>query len=102
MKNVVFICLMGMSTSMLVQKVEKAAKEKGMEMNISAMSEAEAMRQAGNIDAILLGPQVRYLLPQFQKKFVGQNVKVEVIDTKAYGLMDGKAVLEQITHMVSE
>jgi PTS system cellobiose-specific IIB component len=102
MKNIVFICLMGMSTSMLVQKVETAAKQKALELNICAMSEAEAMRQMNNIDVILFGPQVRYLLPQFQKKFAGQNVKIDVINSQDYGMMNGEAVLKQIMGMLRE
>ena len=101
MKNIVFICLMGMSTSLLVKKVKEAAEKRSIKMNITAMSEGEALRQTEGIDAILLGPQVKYLLPQFKEKFNPKNVSVEVIDYMNYGMLDGDAVLNQILSMIS-
>jgi cellobiose PTS system EIIB component len=96
MKRVVFICMMGMSTSMLVKKVDAEAKKRGSDLNISAMSEAEAMRDIKNYDVILLGPQIKYVLPQVQKALGDRQAVAAVIDSKDYGFMDGAAVLDQI------
>lgn len=100
MKKVLFICSAGMSTSLLVTKTLAAAKEKGLEIDIEAMSEAEAKNHLDNVSVILLGPQVRFLLGNVQKMVEGKNVAVEVIDTLNYGRMDGKAVLEQIERLL--
>lgn len=43
---------------------------------------------------ILLGPQVRYRLKEVQAEL--PNNKVEVIDMKDYGMMNGKAVLDHV------
>lgn len=45
-------------------------------------------------DMILLGPQVRYRLKEVQAEL--PNNKVEVIDMKDYGMMNGKAVLDHV------
>ena len=42
---------------------------------------------------VLLGPQVRYELKRIQK--AADPIPVDVIDTRDYGLMNGKSVLEK-------
>ncbi|EFR89497.1 phosphotransferase system, lactose/cellobiose-specific IIB subunit, partial [Listeria innocua FSL S4-378] len=44
MKTIMLVCSAGMSTSLLVTKMEKAAAEKGLEAKIFAVAEAEASR----------------------------------------------------------
>ena len=43
MKNILLVCNAGMSTSMLVQKMQAAAKEQGIEATIQAKSVTEQM-----------------------------------------------------------
>lgn len=95
MKNIMLVCSAGMSTSLLVQKMEAAAKESGIECRIWAVAEADAKRQMDEADVILLGPQVRFLKAQMQKAIGERSIKLDVIDTMNYGRMNGKAVLEQ-------
>ncbi len=100
MNNIMFICSAGMSTSLLVSKVEQAAAEKGFACKIWASSEAEAKRYYDEVDVILLGPQVRFLLNNAKAATAGKNVKVEVIDMTHYGRLDGSGVLEQIERLL--
>ena len=96
MKNVMFICTAGMSTSMLVQKVEEAAKSRGVDIKVWASSEADASSQYDDVDVILLGPQVRFLRGKVEEAVAGKPVKVDVIDMTNYGRMNGEGVLDQI------
>ena len=41
-KTIMFVCSAGMSTSVLVTKMQKAAEEKGMEADIFAVSASDA------------------------------------------------------------
>jgi PTS system cellobiose-specific IIB component len=91
MRKIVLLCAAGMSTSALVRKMKDAAKDEGYDCDISAHSVAEAKNYA-DADIILLGPQVRYRLQEVQKLL--PDNKVEVIDMKDYGMMNGKAVLD--------
>ena len=93
MTKIVLLCAAGMSTSALVRKMKDAAKAEGYECDISAnsVSEAKNYQSAG---MILLGPQVRYRLKEVQGEL--PNNKVEVIDMKDYGMMNGKAVLDHV------
>ena len=92
MKKILLVCNAGMSTSMLVAKMKKAAEEKTAEVEIEAKSLSEAKKEIAAVDIVLLGPQIRYELANV-KKMAG-SVPVEAIDMKDYGMMNGKKVLE--------
>ena len=95
MKRIMLICSAGMSTSLLVQKMEAAAKEAKVECKIWASAEADAKKQLDDVDVVLLGPQVRFIKDQMIKAIGDRPVKLDIIDTMNYGRMDGKAVLKQ-------
>ena len=90
--NILLICTAGMSTSMLVKKMEVAATARGIEANIRAVGDALASENVGKADVVLLGPQVRYLL-QKTKDLVKNEKPVACIDMRDYGAMNGDKVL---------
>lgn len=94
MKNILLVCAAGMSTSLLVNKMNDAAKENGIEVSIKAMSITECSSVIDEVDIVLLGPQVRFQKPQVDSLVKGR-IPVEIIDMRLYGTMNGKAVLEQ-------
>jgi PTS system cellobiose-specific IIB component len=96
-----FVCCSGMSTSLLVKKVNRVAEEQGVTVDLFAMSEVEARKDLQQADILLLGPQVRYLESGFKKALQGSPTKVGVVDMLAYGRMDGEKVLQQIMDMAA-
>ncbi|MTI95886.1 MAG: PTS sugar transporter subunit IIB [Firmicutes bacterium] len=88
--KILLVCSAGMSTSLLVTKMEQAAKARGIEIEILAHAANEAKKQLDKADIILLGPQVRFMKDEFSK---AASVPVQVIDMRSYGRMDGAAVL---------
>lgn len=94
MKRIMLVCCAGMSTSLLVKKMQDAAVQKGIEVEIFAVGEAEA-KEHEDIDVVLLGPQVRYLLSKMQKLMEPKGIPVGVIDSILYGTMNGEAVLKK-------
>lgn len=99
MRKIILLCAAGMSTSALVRKMQDAAKAENYECEISAHSVSEA-KNYGFADIILLGPQVRYRLAEVQKLL--PNNKVEVIDMKDYGMMNGKNVLAHVRSVLGD
>ncbi|MCM3238484.1 PTS sugar transporter subunit IIB [Heyndrickxia sp. FSL K6-6286] len=100
MKKLLLVCAAGMSTSLLVNKMNDAAKEKGIEIEIFALPVSECESVANEVDIVLLGPQVRYQKPQVDKIIDGR-VPVEVIDMRDYGTMNGMAVLEKALSLMA-
>ncbi|MDT2784717.1 PTS sugar transporter subunit IIB [Enterococcus asini] len=94
--TIMLVCAAGMSTSMLVTKMQNAAKEKGLDAEIFAVAASEADKKLASqtIDVVLLGPQVRFMAKQFQEKLEPLKIPVEVINMADYGMMNGAKVLE--------
>ena len=91
MKNIVLMCAGGMSTSIIMKNIKKAAEEEGFECELSAQAVSTASQVANTADCILLGPQVGYAKPEVERAC--PSVPVAVIDMTAYGMMDGKKAL---------
>lgn len=97
------ICNAGMSTSMLVTKMQKAAETQGLDVDIFAIAAAEATNklEQRKIDTVLLGPQVRFMQKQFEEKLTPLGIPVEVINMTDYGMMNGEKVLNQAVSMIN-
>lgn len=93
--KIVLVCSAGMSTSILVSKMQEAAKERNLEAEIDAFAEAELKNHMEGLDVVLIGPQVRFLERKLRDTLEPQGIKVAIIDQMAYGLMKGDQVLEQ-------
>lgn len=93
MKYITLICAGGMSTSILVKKMQDVAKKRGIEATIVAMSESAFSGYKEPTDVLLLGPQVSYLLDTFKKTYEPEGIKVADIDLLTYGQMNGEKTL---------
>ena len=58
--RIVLCCAAGMSTSMLVNKMQSAAQGRGLTIDIKAVPVAEFERILPDADVVLLGPQVKF------------------------------------------
>ena len=94
MIKIMLACSAGMSTSLLVTKMQEAAKEKGVECEIWAISEVNLQTEIEKCNVLLLGPQVRYVLNKAKALAEPYGIPVEVINMMDYGRCNGKAVLE--------
>lgn len=98
MKKILLVCNAGMSTSMLVKKMQQAAQEMKVEVSIEAKSLAEAKKEIETADIVLLGPQIRYELDNVKK--IAGTTPVEDINMMDYGMMNGKKVLEHALSVI--
>lgn len=100
MINILLVCSAGMSTSLMVKKMNAIATEKGIDAHIWAVANADAANEIGKADIILLGPQVRFL----EKKMIeiSEGKPVQVINMQAYGTMNGEKVLEQALQLLNK
>ncbi len=99
MKKIMLVCSAGMSTSMLVTKMKKAAESRGLEAEIFAVAEAEVKNHT-DVQVALLGPQVRFLKAKLEGMLADQGTPVDIIDTVAYGTMNGEKVLDQALSLI--
>lgn len=101
MNRIMLVCSAGMSTSMLVKKMQDAAVAKNLNVEIFAVGEADAKNHT-DVQAVLLGPQVRFLLGKLKEMMASSGVPVQVIESVHYGMLNGEAVLNQALQMIEE
>lgn len=100
MLRITLICAGGMSTSMMVAKMKKAAEAKGLEAEIIAIAEGRFKKEySDKTDILLLGPQVGYMIDDFKKEYEPKGMKVDVIDSIDYGMMNGEKVLNKALNL---
>ncbi len=92
--NILLVCSAGMSTSLLVTKMENAAKEQGKNFyKIWAVPEAEAGNHISKADVVLIGPQMRFWKKEAEELAKPYGIPVDVIDPVDYGMNNGAKVL---------
>ena len=78
-KTIMLVCSAGMSTSLLVTKMQKAADAKGLDTDIFAVSASEA-----------------------DQRLAPKGIPLEVINMADYGMMNGEKVLDQALTLIGE
>lgn len=98
--KVLLVCAAGMSTSMLMKKMEPYAKDNGIDLEIAARSFSELKNPADDgYDCILIGPQISYQKDKVVAK--AQGLPVDVIPMKDYGRQNCPAIFEQIDKILA-
>jgi PTS system cellobiose-specific IIB component len=97
--NIYLVCNAGMSTSILVNKMKEAAKSQNIDANIEAFSVEVLDEKVSFADAILIGPQIRHMLPEVEKTVNGK-CPIAVINMRDYGMINGANVLKQALELI--
>ncbi|WEA53660.1 PTS sugar transporter subunit IIB [Weissella paramesenteroides] len=95
-KKIMLACAAGMSTSLLVTKMQEAAKANGKDYEIFAKSTADIDNELSadvKPDVLLLGPQVSYMQKEVKSKTDAAGIPMDVINMMDYGMMKGDKVL---------
>jgi len=89
-----------MSTSLLVRKMEEAAKERDIPVEIDAFGVAEFDTQFPRYQVVLLGPQVKYMLKTLSEKAAAHGIPVQPINPMDYGMQRGNEVLDYALSLI--
>lgn len=98
---IMFVCAGGMSSSLVVSKMQKSAEEKELKAEIWATGVnrgKDILKEREDIDALLIGPQVRFSANELEKIAEENNRKtiIHVADMRDYGMVDGEKILGDI------
>ncbi|NBJ69410.1 MULTISPECIES: PTS sugar transporter subunit IIB [Clostridia] len=99
--NVVILCSWGATSSQLAKKVQEAAEKRGLHMTVDAGGTGEFKQKAEKYNVALLEPQVRHLKKEVSKIADAYQIPVELVDQRAFALMDGDKVLDQVLKMIN-
>lgn len=100
-KNVLLICGSGASSGFMAANMRKAAKQAGLDVKIQARSEAELPDYANDIDALMVGP---HLKAEFEaiKERVPSDVKVILMKSSYYSILDGKGAIDHLNSILKQ
>lgn len=99
MYHILVCCASGMSTSLLVEKMKRAAEENNIDAEIWAVGSKDVRANAERADVIMLGPQVRYAVDEVTKGI--HDKPIEVINMRDYGMMNGEDVLQRSIELIN-
>ena len=97
--NVLLVCGSGASSGFMATNIRKAAVAKGVEIDIKARGESEIENYIDEIDALMVGPHLAYILDEIDDYTDGRDVKVILMKADYYATLDGEKALE---HLLSE
>lgn len=100
MRQIVLLCNMGMSTSLMVSKMREAAENQGYESEINAYALQHAEEIAPEADILLVGPQIAFEIDRLKKEY--PDKKIEAIEMLDYGRMDGEKVLNHVKEVLGD
>mgnify|MGYP002572139443 FL=1 len=100
MIHIGMFCFTGMSTSVLVSRMNEYAAKKGIACSIEAYPETEVANKAKDLDIVLIGPQIKYMRKRIEQICSPLNVKVMVVSNVDFGRMDAAHVLDEALKLI--
>lgn len=100
--KILLCCNLGMSTSLLMNKIKDAAKLKNIDLEIWAIPVGKIQLEVDKADIVLLGPQIKYEYNNVKKITDAKNKKLDVINMSDYGMLRGDKVLEKVIEILNQ
>jgi PTS system cellobiose-specific IIB component len=98
--NVLLVCGSGASTGFMAANLRKVAARQGLDWEIAARSETELEGLEDEVNCVMLGPHLAYLLEELTERCKGKNLKVAVMEKRYYSTLDGAAALKHIQSLL--
>ena len=92
--NILLVCSAGMSTSLLVKKMQVESDKRGLDIKIQAKPIDELENFIDSFDVVLIGPQMKYKEGYVKEIVEKKGKKCIVISPVLYGMIDGKGTLD--------
>lgn len=94
--NVLLVCGSGASSGFMAANIRKAANQKGLDISIKARGESEIENYIDDIDALMVGPHLAYILDEIEEYTHGTDVKVVLMKPEYYATLDGEKALQHL------
>lgn len=94
--RVLLVCGSGASSGFMAANIRKAAAKQGIDISVTARSEAEIENYIDDIDCLMIGPHLAYLIDEVDEIIGETQVKVELMKPAYYATLNGEKALEHI------
>ncbi len=97
--DVLLVCGSGASSGFMAANMRKEAKKLGYELDIKARSESEIDDYVDEIDVLMVGPHLAYIIDDIGKYTEGYDICIILMKPEYYSTLDGE---KAIRHMFEE
>ena len=77
MRHLTLICMAGISTSLLVNKMKRLIRNENLEIAVTAMSERAFQGYTGQTDVLLLGPQLGHRFESLKEQYKSKGIRID-------------------------
>lgn len=97
MKKVLLVCQAGISTTFLMEEIDKNINEKENNLSVKAISVHEIRKELKDnvYDLLLFTPQLRFLYKSYTREYDGQ-LEIELIDLDDMATLNVKNIINKI------
>jgi PTS system cellobiose-specific IIB component len=96
--KIMLICAGGMSTSILMKKMEKWGIEKDRPLDVKAYGLSDYEENWNGYDVVLLGPQISYKITEIQKNI---TIPVAQIQSFDYAVGNVENIMKQVDALLN-
>ncbi len=100
--NILVVCMGGISTSFLVNRMREVLKAKNIKGEINASGGTLLTRNIDELDVVLVAPQAECFLGRIREICESHQVPYGLIDSKYYGTFDGEKVLDFAISLINQ
>lgn len=98
--RVLLVCGSGASSGFMAANIRKAAAERGLDISVVARGESEIENYVDEIDALMVGPHLSYILDEIDEYIGDHPVTVVLMRPDYYSTLDGQAALEHLLDQI--
>lgn len=94
--KVLIVCGSGASSGFMAANMRKAATAQGLKLQITARSESEIENYLDEIDALMVGPHLAYIMDDIEEYIGDSEIAVVLMKPEYYSLLDGEKAIEHL------
>lgn len=103
MKNrILLVCGSGASSGFMAANMRKAASNAGLNLDIVARSESEIENYIDDIDVLMVGPHLAYILEEVEEIVGDNDVKVILMKPDYYSTLNGEKAIQHFKDEIGD
>ena len=96
--RVLLVCGSGASSGFMAANIRKAAAARGLNLSVTARSESEIENYVDEIDVLMVGPHLAYIVDEVDDYVGDRPVAVILMSPDYYSTLDGNLAVD---HLIS-
>ncbi|NTW96793.1 MAG: PTS sugar transporter subunit IIB [Erysipelotrichaceae bacterium] len=94
--RILLVCGSGASSGFMAANMRKAAVSRGLDLSIVARGESEIENYIDDIDVLMVGPHLSYLMDATQAIVQGTQIKIILMESSYYATLNGDKAVEHL------